>query len=144
MFLGHVSHSIDEKGRLIIPSKYREEIGSQDLVVFPGFSGQLVVYTKSDFAVFSSDLKNLKSSNPKEMEIRRFITTNCNMIKPDPQGRILLSQDLRNAAGIVKEVVITGNLDNFEIWNPERWKEVSNFGDGHQMQEKIEAMGLRI
>ena len=144
MFLGRYSHSIDEKGRLIIPSKFREEIGTESLVIYPGFSGQLTVYTESAFREFSADLKNLKSSDPQSMEIRRFIYTNSSELKPDPQGRILLNQDLRESAKLVKEVVITGNFDSFEIWNPERWKEVSQFGDGRQMQKKIEAMGLKI
>ena len=144
MFLGKFQHSIDGKGRLTIPSRYREMIGGQTLVVCKGFSGNLVVFTEESFMEYAQSLKTLRSTNPKEARIRRYITTSASEARLDPQGRILITQELRDAAGLKKDAVVTGNIDSFEIWSPERWAEVDDFEEADDLAGDIEELGIHL
>ncbi len=145
MFLGQFEHTLDEKGRLIIPSKYRDEIGDQKLVVTRGLDDNLVVYTEEGFRVFAEQwMEQLSAGKADYRRLRRFVATNAENCELDKQGRILISQKLREFAHLAKDVVISGNLNNFEIWNPARWEEASDFGDEGAVAREIEALDIRI
>ena len=75
---------------------------------------------------------------------RRYVASTAEYCELDKQGRILISAKLRDHAGLNKDVVISGNLDNFEIWAPERWKEAGDFGDDGEISEKIESLDVMI
>ena len=144
MFLHTYEHALDAKGRLIIPAKYRDDIGEQPVVVTCGFDANLVVYTMAAWEEYTRSWLELPGSDPKVRKYRRFVATNAEQCELDKQGRILISQELRERAGLVKDVVISGNLNSFELWNPERWQEVSDFGDEDTIAEEISSLNVRI
>ena len=144
MFLGEYEHSLDTKGRLIIPSKYRDEIGTQKLVVARGLDVNLVVYTEEAFKEYAQKWMELSTGRADYRKWRRYVASTAEYCELDKQGRILISSKLREHAGLSKDVVISGNLDNFEIWDPERWKEASDFGDDEEISEKIESLDVMI
>lgn len=144
MFLGEYEHSLDPKGRLIIPSKYRDEIGKQKLVVARGLDVNLVVYTEDAFKEYAQKWMELSTGKADYRKWRRYVASTAEYCELDKQGRILISAKLRDHAGLNKDVVISGNLDNFEIWAPERWKEAGDFGDDGEISEKIESLDVMI
>ena len=144
MFLHTYEHALDAKGRLIIPAKYRDDIGEQPVVVTCGFDANLAVYTMAAWEEYTRSWLELPGSDPKVRKYRRFVATNAEQCELDKQGRILISQELRERAGLVKDVVISGNLNSFELWNPERWQEVSDFGDEDTIAEEISSLNVRI
>lgn len=144
MFLGEYEHSLDPKGRLIIPSKYRDEIGKQKLVVARGLDVNLVVYTEDAFKEYARKWMELSTGKADYRKWRRYVASTAEYCELDKQGRILISAKLRDHAGLNKDVVISGNLDNFEIWAPERWKEAGDFGDDGEISEKIESLDVMI
>ena len=144
MFLHTYEHALDAKGRLIIPSKYRDDIGAQPVIVTRGWDANLVVYTLASWEEYIQSWLSLPTSDPKIRKYRRFVATNAEQCELDKQGRILISPELREHAGLTKDVVISGNLTNFELWNPERWKEASDFGDYETIAAEIGELNARI
>ena len=144
MFLGTYNHSIDPKGRVIVPSKFRDEIGDQKLVVTRGIDKNLVVYTEDGFRDYAQRWMELTTGKAEYRKWRRFVASSAEYCELDKQGRILLSAKQREIAGLTKDVVINGNLSNFEIWEPGIWEEVSDFGDADEISEKIEDLDVRI
>ena len=144
MFLHTYSHALDAKGRLIIPAKYRDDIGDKPVVVTRGWDNNLVVYTMEAWKSYTRSWLELPTSDPKVRKYRRFVATNAEQCELDKQGRILISQELRDHAGLEKDVVISGNLTSFELWNPQRWEEVSDFGDDETISREIGELNAKI
>ncbi len=141
MFLGKYSHTIDKKGRLIIPSKYRDEIGDQKLVVVPWWEGDLTVFTQDGFRDYIRSLDELQGSAEARRRIRRFITSGADECRLDAQGRILLNQNLRDYAHLSGDVILTGNMDSFEIWNPDVWAKTEDLlMDAEEMRNELESL----
>ncbi|MBP3878171.1 MAG: division/cell wall cluster transcriptional repressor MraZ [Lachnospiraceae bacterium] len=141
MFLGKYSHTIDSKGRLIIPAKYRDEIGDQKLVVVPWWEGDLTVFTQDGFRDYIKSLDELQGSAESRRRIRRFITSGADECRLDAQGRILLNQNLRNYAHLSGNVILTGNMDSFEIWNPDVWAKTEDLlNDAEEMRNELESL----
>ncbi len=124
MFMGEYNHTVDEKGRLIIPAKYREELGNE-FVVTKGLDGCLFAYGLSEWQVLEEKLRALPLTNKDARAFARFMLAGAASVEIDKQGRILLPQVLRNFAEIEKEVVLIGVASRFEIWNRTRWEENS-------------------
>ena len=138
MFMGEYSHTIDTKGRLIIPSKFREELG-ETFVVTKGLDGCLFVFSDEEWRAFEIKLKSLPLTNKNARQFARFFVagaTPCELVK---QGRILLPATLREFAGLEKDVVLTGMLNRIEIWSKEKWNE-NNSLDDVAMDEIAEQM----
>ena len=144
MFLGEFEHALDAKGRVIIPSKFRDEIGEQKLVITPGLDKNLVVYTEEGFRDYAEHWLELSTGKANYRKLRRYVAANAEHVELDRQGRILISSKLRERAGLVRDVVVSGNLSNFEIWSPEAWKEASEFGDDSEIARQIEELDIRI
>lgn len=144
MFLHTYQHALDAKGRLIIPAKYRDDIGEQPVVVTRGWDANLVVYTMQAWEDYTRSWLELPTSDPKVRKYRRFIATNAEQCELDKQGRILISQELRDQANLTKDVIISGNLTSFELWTPERWEEASDFGDDDTIVSEIGQLNARI
>ena len=115
MFMGEYRHTVDPKGRLIVPSKFRELLGTE-FVVTRGLDGCLFVYPMDSWTAYVD-------------KFMRFLIAGANTCELDKQGRILLPATLREFAGLEKDVLLAGMLDHIEIWNEERWKENADFGD---------------
>ena len=145
MFLNTYHHSLDNKGRLMIQSKYREEIGASRLVVTKGVDRNLVVFTMEGFEHYVGSLKSLQGSPEKARRLKRFLASSAYDLKLDAQGRILLSEELRDYAQISREAVVTGNMDNFEIWNEEAWKQQDALlSDAEGINSDLEELGMLL
>ena len=117
---GQFNHSVDAKGRLIIPTKLREQLG-ETFVVTKGLDGCLYGYPNDEWDLFEEKLKRLPIQNKKARQTKHFFIAGATDCELDSQGRILLPQVLRDFAGITKEVAVVGNVERIEIWDREKW-----------------------
>ena len=116
---GRFYHNIDAKGRLIIPAKLRDSIGTE-FVITVGIDKCLSIYSEDAWEEFTENLdESLKNSKEKARKIKRHFRANAIDCEMDSQGRAVISPELRAYAGIKKEVVIIGNGDKAEIWDRE-------------------------
>ena len=115
MLIGEYRHNIDEKGRLIIPSKFRDEIGSS-FIVTRGLDGCLFVYSLVEWGKIVNKLKKLPFTKKDARTFTRFFLSSATVCEFDRQGRINLVNSLISYAGIKKECVIIGVNDRLEIW----------------------------
>jgi len=121
MFLGQYDHSIDEKGRLIVPSKYRESLGNDFIITF-GLDTCLFVYPISEWKTISEKIKSFPLGKKDARAFSRILFSralNCSM---DNQGRINIAKYLKDYAQIKKEIKIIGVGDRIEIWSNEMWQ----------------------
>ena len=122
MILNQYQHSFDDKGRLTIPSKFRE-LPEEGAVVVQGLDRNLMVLPPAVFQVLYDRLMAMNLADPTARLLRRIILGNALRVSPDGAGRILLSPNLRNYAELKTDVVFVGQGDYFEIWSPELWNE---------------------
>lgn len=123
MFFGRYNHTIDDKGRLTIPAKFRDELEG-GVVVTQGLDGCLWAYGRAEWEELSAKIRNLPTTNQNARNFARFIFANAFDSIPDRQGRVLLPQELRDFAGIQNETVIIGVMNKLEIWKPEKWSQI--------------------
>lgn len=128
LFIGEYTHTIDEKGRLIMPSKFREELGA-NFIVTKGLDGCLFVYSKEEWANLEEKLKTLPFTSRDARAFNRFLFAGAIECEIDKQGRILISQNLRDAAKLTKDVIIIGVGTRLEIWSKEVWEDYCNNED---------------
>ena len=136
MFMGEYNHIIDAKGRLIIPSKFRELLG-EEFVLTKGLDGCLSIYPMDEW-------KALPLTNKSARAFSRFFVAGATMCQLDKQGRILVPATLREFAGLEKDVVLTGNITRIEIWSKEKWIENSNYDNMDSIAEEMQEMGIVI
>ena len=122
MFMGEYNHTIDAKGRLIIPSRFRELLG-EEFVLTRGLDGCLSIYPMDEWVAFEEKLRALPLTNKDARTFSRFFVAGATACQLDKQGRILVPQTLRQFAGLDKDVVLTGNLNRIEVWSKEKWSE---------------------
>ena len=125
MLIGEYHHNLDEKGRLIIPSKFREIIGNE-FIVTRGLDGCLYVYPMSNWEKIVSKLEKLPFTKKDARTFNRFFFSGATVCLFDSQGRINLPSSLINYADIKKECTIIGNLDRLEIWSTEKFDSLIN------------------
>ena len=145
MFMGEYSHTIDTKGRLIIPSRFREELG-ETFVVTKGLDGCLFVFSDEEWKAFEIKLKSLPLTNKNARQFARFFVAGATPCELDKQWRILLPATLREFAGLEKDVVLTGMLNRIEIWSKEKWNENNSLDDVamDEIAEQMTDLGLGI
>ena len=141
MFKGEYNHTIDEKGRLIIPAKFREELGNE-FVVTRGLDGCLFGYNNSEWEVFEGKLRALPLTNKDARAFQRFMLAGAASVEIDKQGRILLPQVLRSFAGLDKDVVLIGVAGRIEIWSKDKYEEASAVDDMEAIAEKMSDLGI--
>lgn len=120
MLMGEYLHSIDDKGRVILPAKFREELGAS-FVVTKGLDHCLFVYDQKEWAILEGKLKQLPLAKPEARAFVRFFFSGGAEISCDKQGRVLLPNNLREYAHIDKDVVIIGVSNRVEIWDKTTW-----------------------
>lgn len=120
MFIGEYHHSIDEKGRLTIPSKLREELGEQ-FILTRGLDGCLFIYSNSEWANVINKYKELPNIKEARNFMRFFLSGATNQ-ELDKQGRINIPSPLINYANLIKDCIIIGVNDRLEIWSKENWE----------------------
>jgi MraZ protein len=121
MFLGQHKYTIDSKGRLTIPVRFRAALASGAFIT-QGFDRNLVVYTSEDFGRMSTAATAVTSTNPEGRAMRRLIFSRAEELTLDAAGRVLLPVYLRDYAGIQSEAYVVGAGDYFEIWQAEDWE----------------------
>ena len=129
MFMGKYQNSIDAKNRMIVPSKYREELGYK-CVLTKGIDKCLYIYPMSEWERFMTKLSALPSSDMNARAFVRHFYANAVECEVDRQGRLTIPQELRDYAGIDKELVTIGILDKIESWSRAEWE---NAEDGPQL-----------
>jgi MraZ protein len=122
MLLGEFEHTIDEKNRLTLPSKFRDSF-ADGLVVTRGMDGCLYAYTRPDFARLVADLRELDPLSREGRVMNRFFFSGAAEAELDKQGRINLPAALIESARLDREVVVAGVYDHVEIWDRPSWRE---------------------
>ena len=143
MFMGEYNHTIDTKGRLIIPSKFRELLGSE-FIVTKGLDGCLFVYPHSEWARIEEKFKDTPLTAKDARKFSRFFFAGAACCETDKQGRILLPQVLREYADLQKDVVLAGVLSRVEIWSRDRWQDANTYDDMDEIAEHMAQLGLGI
>lgn len=119
MFRGTSNHTIDDKGRIILPSRFRDAIpGEEKNIVVTEWQGALYAYNLDEWDKIEKNALSAKRTTVIQNFIRFFIG-GANFITLDKQDRFLIPSDLRKAAGLEKDIVLIGSLTRFEIWSKE-------------------------
>lgn len=150
IFRGRFEYTIDPKGRVNIPSRFREQLSDTGLetVVITNYSGCLYAYPTGEWERIEQKLASKVSSvNKKKNAFVRFFVGGAVEVTPDKQGRILIPPSLRSYAGLDREIVILGMPNRFEIWDRERWNvEVSRFEkegfEDPELVREIDSLGI--
>ena len=129
MFLGEYQHSLDAKGRVILPSRYRARFG-EGLVVTKGQTGCLYVYPREEFERVAQSLIDAN-----KRDLARHFFSGSSEDAPDGQGRVGIPESLRRYAGLDRDVTVIGNGNRMEIWDRSRW-------ESHREQTEPEYSGM--
>ncbi|MCC2687141.1 MAG: cell division/cell wall cluster transcriptional repressor MraZ [Paenibacillaceae bacterium] len=121
MFMGEYQHSIDEKGRLIIPAKFREELGSS-FVLTRGLDNCLFVYPAGEWSALEQKLKALPLMKSDARAFTRFFFSGATECELDKQGRVNIPGNLLEHAGLDKDCVVLGVSNRVEIWSKSNWQ----------------------
>ena len=121
MFFGEFNHTVDEKGRVTIPARFRPPL-AQGGFVTRGLDGCLALYSNEEWEIQAAKVNALPTTDRRVRDFRRFIFGSASEAAPDRQGRILIPAYLRQYAHIDSEVTVVGNNTYVEIWNPETWQ----------------------
>lgn len=142
---GEYNHSVDAKGRMIVPSKLREQLG-MSFVVTRGVDGCLFAYPNDEWEIFEGKLRQLPTTDKSARKFKRFFEAGATDCEIDNQGRILLPVVLREFAGITKDVTIVGVGERAEIWSKEKWEEENDIDnvDFDELAQGIESLGIII
>jgi MraZ protein len=123
MFLGEFEHTLDSKGRLTIPAKFRDELAS-GVVVTRGLDGCLWAFSRSEWEALTEKISQLPTGNRAARNFTRFMYSNAFDSIPDRQGRVLIPQNLRAYADIESETIVAGANNRVELWSPGKWSAV--------------------
>ena len=143
MFIGEYQHTIDPKGRIIMPSKFREGLGEK-FVLTKGLDECLFVYSLEEWANLEEKLKNLPLASKDARAFIRFFFSGASECEVDKQGRILVPCNLRDFAKLDKEIVITGVSTRIEIWDKNKWETYNDDAgmDADLIAEKMSLLGI--
>lgn len=120
--MGEYLHSIDNKGRLIFPAKFRDSLGEK-FIATKGLDNCLFVYSQEEWAILETKLKQLPMAKPEARAFVRFFFAGAAELECDKQGRVLLPPNLREHARLDKDVVVIGVSSRVEIWGKAAWDE---------------------
>jgi MraZ protein len=123
MFLGKYRHSVDAKGRLAIPARFREQLPSGSVVTI-GPDGALRIYPPAEWAQVMGALRLSEATSPTERALVRRLFAEASEVEFDAQGRVLIPASLREAAGIKGAAVVSGANNLVEIWSEPRWRQL--------------------
>jgi MraZ protein len=142
MFLGHYAHSLDDKGRLTIPAKYRDDL-AEGLVATRGPKHQIVLYPLSEWRSLTQRVDALPRLDEKAVNIRRLLYAFAEDLVVDRQGRVIIPPRLREYARIDNEVIVVGLNSYVELWAPDAWQEIeSHFEDGSFTEDYFTTLGI--
>lgn len=142
MFLGQYVHTMDDKGRIAIPARFRSELGDR-MVVTRGLDKCLWVYPWETWQAISARFARLPFTRARNRNFQRYFFAGASECVPDAQGRILISPALRAYAGLGREVVVAGVSDHVEVWDRRSWEALEEQvnGEYEQIAEDLLAPG---
>ena len=140
MLIGEYEHSLDVKGRLIMPAKLREDMGEK-FIITKGLDGCLFGFSQTEWSNFEEKLKTLPLTNKNARDFVRFFLSGAIECEIDKQGRFLIASNLREYANMEKDVVIIGVGTRLEIWNRDKWKNYTS-GENISADEIAENMTM--
>jgi len=146
MFFGEFSHTLDSKGRLTIPARFRHDF-DDGLIVTRGLDGCLSIYTMKAWADHKDKiLQHLPQESKNGRSYMRYLYANADKLAQDKQGRIILPPRLREYAEIESDVVVIGVEDRLEVWSPERWQTTLQGveRDAEQIAEELYRSQLQV
>ena len=141
-FKGEFNHSIDAKGRVILPAKFREQLG-EEFVMTVGLDGCLFIYPNDEWEIFAEQLRSLPG-NKDGRQLQRFFYSNATTCEIDKQGRVLIPAKLRSAAALEKDIVFLGIENKIEVWSRERWDANNTFDGMDDVAERMSDFGIRF
>lgn len=141
MFMSQYNHTIDAKGRVFVPAKYRDALGER-FVVTKGLDGCLFLYPNEQWEQFAGQLKALPGTK-EARQLQRFFLAGAAEMEIDSQGRILIPAKLREHAALGKQAVFVGMIARVELWSEERW-ENNTLEDMDEAAEKMAEQGLVV
>ena len=145
MFMGEYTHSIDSKGRMIIPAKFREGLG-ENFVLTRGLDHCLFVYPQEEWSELEKKLRRLPLTKSEARTFMRFFFSGAAECELDKQGRVLVPNVLRQYAELGKEVVVLGVSSRVEVWSKEKWEAYSTEAsmDYEAIAEKLVDLDIEI
>ena len=141
MLMGEYSHSLDTKGRLIMPAKLRQDIGEK-FILTKGLDGCLFAFSQTEWNNFEEKLKNLPLSDKNARNFVRFFLSGATECEIDKQGRFLIPNNLRTAANLEKDAIIIGVGTRIEIWNKETWEKCDKEISADEIAENMANLGI--
>ena len=142
MFIGEYQHALDPKNRIIVPARLREGLGNK-FVITKGLDGCLYAYPLEGWKILEQKLKTLPLTNKDARAFVRFFFSGACEIELDKQGRGLIPQNLKEYAGIEKDIVSIGVLNRVEIWSEGKWREYNESNiDFDSIAEKMNDLGI--
>ena len=143
MFMGEYEHSVDSKGRLIIPARFREELG-EGFVMTKGLDGCLFVYPAEEWHKLETKIHETPMTTKDARKFMRFFFAGAAICEIDKQGRTLIPPSLRAYAGLSKDVVLAGVSTRIEIWDKKLWDETNSYEDMDEVAEHMADLGIMI
>lgn len=143
MFMGEYNHTLDAKGRLIIPAKFRETLGDA-FIVSKGMDGCLFVFTNEEWEGFAEKLRSLPMIDKEARQFTRYFLSGATEVEVDKSGRVLLPSVLREFAGISKDAVLVGVGSRVEIWSKELWEGTVTYQDMDDITKHMIELGIGI
>ena len=125
MLMGEYNHSIDDKLRLIIPSKFREELGEK-VIITRGLENCLFIYSEKEWEKVVSKLNSLPFTKKDARSFTRMFLSGATDVEFDKQGRIKITKQLSDYASLIKDCVVIGVNDRLEVWSKENWDNYFN------------------
>ena len=143
MFLSQFQHNLDDKGRLMIPARYRDLLAAGAFIT-QGFDKCLMLMTDAYFKEVYERINNMNMADASARMLRRLILSNAYPVEVDKVGRILVPQNLREFLGIASgELTVAGQGDYFEVWTPADWKsQMDNLQDVEANQQRFATLDL--
>ena len=143
MFIGEYKHSLDSKGRIALPVKFRQKVGT-GAIITKGLDHCLFIFTSKDWEVLAQKLINLPLVQSNSRAFVRLMVAGAMDVELDKQGRILIPDYLREYAGLKKQAVITGLYNRMEIWDSEAWKQykAKTESASDEIAEKLSELGI--
>jgi len=142
MFLGRYQHSIDDKGRLMVPARFRELLDGGAYLT-QGFEKCLMVMTEAHFKQVYDLITSMRLTDPTARLLRRLIFSNAYQVEVDKVGRILVPGNLRQFAGLEVDAVVAGQGEYFEVWTPAEWdKQAALLNDAEANNHRFAALNI--
>ena len=140
MLIGEYGYSIDIKGRLNFPARLREDLGERFMIAKGLGDPCLAVYSMAEWEEKTAKIKTYPTAKAKELQ--RFLFPSAFEAEPDKQGRIVIPQNLREYAGLEKDVMVVGTGDRCEIWSKDEWERASGSISAESIRELVDNLGF--